>query len=106
MQIVIDMTEEEYNFFKNTSIEDGKMLLHQSTGDRENTISLIRLIYAIKNSIPLPKDHGRLIEVTEELRCELFNFTRYTGKDETPYEDATKIIDNAPAAIEADKEVE
>ena len=60
--------------------------------------------HLIKNGTPLPKGHGRLIEVTNQLEQELFTFTRYTGIDECPYESATLITDNAPTIIEADKE--
>lgn len=62
------------------------------------------LVDAVMNGTPLPKGHGRLIEVTNQLEQELFTFTRYTGIDECPYESATLITDNAPTIIEADKE--
>ena len=40
---------------------------------------------------------GRLIDAeAADLQCELFTYTRYTGIDEAPYEDATKAIDEAP----------
>ena len=39
----------------------------------------------------------RLIDAEAvDLQCELFSYTRYTGIDEAPYEDATKAIDEAP----------
>ena len=42
---------------------------------------------------------GRLIDAeAADLQCELFTYTRYTGIDEAPYEDATKAIDEAPTA--------
>lgn len=97
MQIMIDISEKEYNFFKNTSfIEDGKILLHQSTGDRESTMSLFRLIDAIKNGTPLPKGHGVLIE-----RNKVFNALHTLSVNK-----ALKTICDIPVIIEADEEVD
>lgn len=56
----------------------------------------------LKNGTPLPQGHGRLIEVSKELECELWTYTRYTGIDEAPYEDATNALELAPTIIEAD----
>lgn len=59
------------------------------------------VIIAVKNGTPLPKGHGRLIEDTPELECELWTYTRYTGIDEAPYESAVKVIDESPTIIAA-----
>jgi len=61
---------------------------------------------SVANGTPLPKGHGRLIEVSKELECELWTYTRYTGIDEAPYEDATKALKLAPTIIETDNESE
>ena len=62
---------------------------------------------AIHNGTPLPKGHGRLIDAdSTALLSDLFCYTKYTGIDEAPYEDATKALEFAPTIIEADKEEE
>ena len=85
MQIVVNVSKESYH-----QIKDG----HYNVYD---------LVGLLMNGTVLPKGHGRLIEVTNQLEQELFTFTRYTGIDECPYESATLITDNAPTIIEADK---
>lgn len=63
------------------------------------------VVQGIKNGTPLPKGHGRLIDADKTaLLSELFCYTKYTGIDEAPYEDATNALDFAPTIIEADKE--
>ena len=58
----------------------------------------------IANGTPLPKGHGRLIDADRTaLLSDLFCYTKYTGIDEAPYEDATKALEFAPTIIEADK---
>lgn len=53
--------------------------------------------------VQLPKGHGRLIDAdAKDLQSELWTFTRYTGIDEAPYEDACLVLDKAPTIIEAD----
>ena len=59
---------------------------------------------AIREGVPLPKGHGRLIDADKTaLLSDLFCYTKYTGIDEAPYEDATKALEFAPTIIEADK---
>lgn len=56
---------------------------------------------AIANGTVL-EPHGRLIDAdAQNLQAELWTFTRYTGIDEMPYEDATQAINNAPTILEA-----
>ena len=58
---------------------------------------------AIYNGTVLPAGHGRLIDAdAEDLQSELWTFTRYTGIDEAPYEDACMALDKAPTIVEAD----
>ncbi len=53
--------------------------------------------------IVLPKGHGRLIDADKTtLLSDLFCYTKYTGIDEAPYEDATKALEFAPTVVEAD----
>lgn len=69
------------------------------------TKDLPRLEAIIKNGTQLPKGHGRLIDADRTaLLSDLFCYTKYTGIDEAPYEDATKALEFAPTIIEADKE--
>ena len=62
---------------------------------------LFAIAKAIRKGTPLPENHGRLIEDTPKLECELWTYTRYTGIDEAPYESAVKVIDEAPTIIAA-----
>jgi hypothetical protein len=56
--------------------------------------------------VEIPSNHGRLIDADRmDLQSELFTYTRYTGIDETPYEDATKAIFEAPTVVPSEKEV-
>lgn len=57
---------------------------------------------AIQNGIPLPKDHGRLIEASRDLERKLWEYWKETGIDELPIENATRVIDEAPTIIEPD----
>lgn len=95
MKIVIDMTEDYY-----------ELLMDKEQYDhiRDTNLEYFVLVQKIKNGTILPKGHGRLIEVSEELECELWTYTRYTGIDEAPYEDATKALELAPTIIEAENE--
>lgn len=90
MKIVIDISEELYK-------ANHRGLLADELWD---------LRVAVENGTPLPKNHGRLIEVSKELECELWTYTRYTGIDEAPYEDATKALELAQTIIEAESEEE
>lgn len=91
MQIVIDIPEEVLNSIKTFK---GKFIC-------ENGYDLIQ---GIKDGTPLPKGHGRLIDADRmALLSDLFCYTKYTGIDEAPYEDATKALEFAPTIIEADK---
>lgn len=88
MQIVIDIDEHDYNRIK--EIPDTFDCL------------MARLYKAVGTGTPLPKGHGRLIEVTPKLERELFTYQRYTGINEAPYEFAISELDNAPTIIEKD----
>lgn len=63
MQIVIDINEEEYNNIKRT-----------------NSHYLIRYERMIKNGVPLPKGHGRLIDADKCIRHAWNDF--YKHEDE------------------------
>ena len=83
MQIVIEIPEEIYSRI----LERNRI----HTFDNETVCD------AIKNGIPLPKGHGRLIDA-DELRCEREDFDTYFD-----YSNAFDVIYNAPTIIEADK---
>jgi hypothetical protein len=78
MQIVIDIPEEDYILA------------------RKNDYSAVykgaHIAEAIKNGTPLPKGHGRLIDVSEYFKKE--------------FGDAREFLDKATTIIEADKESE
>ena len=90
MQIVIDIDEKRFKDIQRIA----------SVQLSSNYFSSCEQIIA--RGTPLPKGHGRLIEVTNQLEQELFTYTRYTGIDEYPYESAN--LDDAPTIIEQDKE--
>ena len=86
MQIVIEMPVEEYDRVKRGG----------------GWTNLSYYLECIKDGIVLPYPHGRLIDADRmDLHGELFTFTRYTGIDEAPLEDATGIIDKAPTVLPA-----
>ena len=97
MQIVIDVSEEEYD-----AIKAGRsvFLTAQRGGGKTITIDLIK---AVRNGIPLPKGHGRLIDADA------------ATKTVQTFEDAfcvccsstggVTIACTAPTIIDADKEV-
>ena len=90
MQIVIDIPEDSYERVMNPD-----KFYRDIDGEK--------IRWAVYKGTPLPKGHGRLVEITNQLEQELFTFTRYTGIDECPYESATLITDNAPTVLEADR---
>ena len=89
MQIVIDIPEDTHERLTRPD--------RLFTDDDIN-----KVCWAVHNGTVLPK-HGRLIDAdAQDLQAELWTFTRYTGIDEMPYEDATQAIDNTPTILEAD----
>lgn len=80
MQIVIDIPNDIYSAIVKQYRKDKELQT------RDN------LYKAIANGTPLPKGHGRLIDVSEY----------YKGS----YNDAREFLDNAPTIIETDKEIE
>lgn len=89
MQIVINIPEEAYKLLKNEGVD---------------WLGAEHILNAVANGTPLPKGHGRLIDADKTaLLSNLFCYTKYTGIDEAPYEDATKALEFAPTIIEADK---
>ena len=65
MQLVIEISEADYEYFKNTSFVEHEDCLRQSPEDRRGTMNLFRLVDSVKDGIVLPKGHGRLIDVDE-----------------------------------------
>ena len=53
MKLIIDIPDEDYKFIK---------LLHEGFTDFQTTLKLYR---EVKNGIPIPKGHGRLIILSE-----------------------------------------
>ena len=78
MKIVIDIDDNLYTRLFDNGVD--------------NYDDAVDMAKAIRKGTPLPKGHGRLIDVSEY----------YKGS----YNDAREFLDNAPTIIEADKEVE
>ena len=87
IELVIKIPEDYYNYIKNIS-------------DYHCTADML----VIKNGIPLPKGHGRLIDVDALKMNERVCGDRYLSK--TSLFVANKIIEQALTIIEADKEVQ
>ena len=77
MQIVIDINENVYT------------RLFDNGTDFYDTDDILAMAKAIRKGLPLPKGHGRLIDVSEY----------YDGS----FNDAREFLDNATTIIEADK---
>lgn len=104
MELVIKIPDEEYRWIKKS---DETVFA--------NVASKECMLHAIKNGIPLPEHHGRLIDVDETLR-ELGSYhiggidaiKKYNG--ENTWEDglhtAWRVIDDAETIIEADEDEE
>ena len=85
MQIVIDISKEDYNRIKDIP---------------EAFNSLTTRVYkSIKNGTPLPKGHGRLIDGDKAIA----DFANYGIDHMWDAFDLPDIIDNSPTIIEADK---
>ena len=82
MQIVIDIPSEMYDWYDNGFPDED---------DAE------KLWQIVKNGIPLPKGHGRLIDA-DEIQFENNEFDTYSD-----YSRAFDAIDGAETIIEADK---
>ena len=95
MQIMIDISEDDYR-----KVQDGRA-----------SVSMMRK--AIKNGIPLPKGHGRLIDADYLKDVILLHNFHGNNKNIVPYSDrrgyrlrqreVDEGIINAPTIIEADK---
>ena len=105
MKLIIDITEDCYRYIKEL----------QSIIVARGTCKTIQMdvINAIKNGIPLPKGHGRLIDA-EKLANDVnalkdnwykdFNMNEYeSGRYESYDYVETITIEEAPTIIEADK---
>lgn len=85
MQIVIEISEKEYNYYK----------------DASNFWGYSKLREIILNGTPLPKGHGNLKDADELLTSE-----RPKGIADDVWKESHiyKLLSNAPTIIEADKE--
>jgi len=88
IELVIKIPEKEYN-----------MILLSDKTVMANRVSKEAMMYAIKNSTPLPKDHGRLKDVDW-----IYNHTpsHWDDEDGSPCVTWEEIYD-APTIIKADK---
>ena len=78
MKIVIDIDDNLYTRLFDNGVD--------------NYDDAVDMAKTIRKGTPLPKGHGRLIDVSEY----------YKGS----YNDAREFLDNAPTVIEADEEVD
>ena len=54
MKVVIDIDDMAYKFVQNTSfVEDESTMFEQTNADREKTLFLFDILYAIKNGVPV-----------------------------------------------------
>lgn len=114
MQIVIDITEKDYEKIRETSfVENTETMFKQSSEDRKGTMMLFRIIDAIKHGTPLPKGHGRIGDL-DALENEMINGIK-AGNLEEGYEeyaninnmnDCVQCVKYADIIIEADTESE
>ena len=95
MKIVIDISNEMYS-----KITDSKLPF--------NGEPPMSLVWAVKNGAPLPKGHGRLVEVDKLCgHCGIREFNCYGDCDKCEYYVVSvNDIHEAKAIIEADKEAE
>ena len=104
MQLVIEISEADYEYFKNTSFVEHEDCLRQSPEDRRGTMNLFRLVDAVKDGIVLPKVHGDLIDrdmqddVIMRLNEDDWQITR--GE----YKRFDRILFEFPVVIPAEKE--
>jgi len=104
MQVMIEIDEKDFLFFKTTSfIEDEKVMFNQSWEDRMMTLALFGLLDCVKNSIVLPPNHGRLIDEKDLLgRLEIYNTKN--EMDQAHYRFSKTLVGCTPAVIPAVKE--
>lgn len=92
MQIVIDIDEETYK-----DIKRGKIYSSYRDVPQESVV-------AIANGTPLPKGHGRLIDVIK-LKAKMFGLPKKSNRAYWDgVDDVGDLIDKATTIIEADKE--
>ena len=90
MQIVIDIPEEKYEYIKG---------LYKACTDYQTTLMLYD---AVRNGIPLPKGHGRLIDANTIKPSHVLAMNDMYG---TFRENAFRQdINDAPTVVKADKE--
>ena len=100
IKLIIEIDEETYNDIQSRDWKNGELVFSEEWK-------------AIKNGIPLPKGHGRLIDADAlEILYGLEYATKYGNKsaeqqahsyDTMMMYEIADMIDNAPTIIEADK---
>lgn len=92
MQIVIDIDENVFTRLFDNGIEDYAIV----------NDDLWAIAKSIRNCIPLPKGHGRLIDL-EEVRDRYFNIIKVSNSELESLRMLAEILDTAPTIIEKDK---
>lgn len=102
-EIVIKISEDAYDYLINTHfVENTKYIFNQSAEDRKHTMQLFEVIDAVKNGIPLPEHHGRIID--ESKINKVFYNTEEAICNNIKAINTTIVHTDAPTIIEADKE--
>ena len=98
MKLIIDIPEEFEEHFNTDRFEDTLHRLsadaHLLAGNYEQETAIM-LIDAFKNGTPLPKGHGKIIDIN--------SFNDYVLAHDSSFQ---KLLQEIPTIIEADKEVE
>lgn len=89
MQIVISISDSLYDRLIDMDIDSDTCSFNESA-----------LVESIKNGTPLPKGHGKLVDVKQVIMALVY---RHLLKDDVTCGDVTKIL-NMATIIEADKE--
>lgn len=85
MQIVIDISEDTYNFIKSIANDENSWVI---------SYPIKESIHAITRGILLPKEHGRLVDVSKLL----VSILKYIDGDKT----LGQCIDDTPTVIDAE----
>ena len=120
VKLIIEIPKEDIELIRKTSfVEDERTMFKQSPADRQGTMMLHRLMDSVKDGIPLPKGHGRLIDAdafiaTLEDASKRHKYKELLINDRLTVDDVFKAVieslqnkgmaeGDAPTIIEADR---
>ena len=101
MQLVVEISEADYEYFNGIIFVEPEDCLRQSPEDRKGTLALFRLVDGLKSGIVLPNGHGRLIDADRLLTIQMRSKYYHLNNGDT----AIPIIDveHAYTVVPADK---